>query len=57
MNLNTNKEVLHYREVDLAVSDLWYNKREPRRHMTANLRREKLNLQRSICCMAAPAFL
>ena len=56
---NTNKEVLHCSEVDLAVNnckvnddakrycDQWYDEREPRRHMTADLRREKLNLQRS----------
>ena len=26
---------------------LWYDEREPRRYMTADLRREKLNLQRN----------
>ena len=33
---------------------LWYDEREPRRHMTADLSRDKLNLQRSqkmFCCM------
>ena len=32
---------------DAKWCSLWYDEREPRRHMTTDLRSEKLNVQRS----------